>query len=288
MVYQVPKLFPTPDHKNVVFCTIGVVDRKGFSVLATDLVPNLHLLDTGQCFPLYYYEKLEDQKTENMFGGQKPDDHGYIRRDAITDFALTEFKTKYADAKIAKEDIFYYVYGLLHSPIYRAKYQNDLKKMLPRIPLLKDFWGYSKTGRALAEIHLGYETCKPYPLKEQIAEGAPKKPKDLYRVNEVGMKFPKEKKVEDKSQIIFNPHVRLTGVPLDAYNYVVNGKSAIECVMERYAITTDKDSGITNDPNEWSDDPRYIVDLVKRVVTVSLETNKLVTALPAFELLGAL
>lgn len=287
MVYHMPKIFPTKEHQNLVLSVIGVVDRKGFSVLLANVVPDLHLLDSGQYFPLYYYEKLEDQKTANMFGEQKPDKHGYIRRDAITDFALNEFKTKYTDAKITKENIFYYVYGLLHSPTYRSKYQNDLKKMLPRIPLLKDFWGYSKTGRALAEIHLGYETCEPYPLKEQIGEGAPKKPKDLYRVNEAGMKFPKEKKVEDKSQIIFNPHVRLTGIPLNAYNYVVNGKPAIECVMERYVITTDKDSGITNDPNEWSDDPRYIVDLVKRVVAVSLETNKLIAQLPAFELLGA-
>ena len=280
-------LIPSQRQSNVIVSIIGVADRKGFSALISTEIPSLHYLDTGQCFPLYYYEKLGDQKTGNIFGNQQPDKDGYLRRDAITDFALNEFKTKYADAKITKEAIFYYVYGLLHSPTYRSKYQNDLKKMLPRIPLLKDFWGYSKTGSALAEIHLGYETCKPYPLKEQIAEDAPKKPKDLYRVNEAGMKFPKEKKVEDKSQIIFNPHVRLTGIPLDAYNYVVNGKPAIECVMERYAITTDKDSGITNDPNEWSDDPRYIVDLVKRVVAVSLETNKLVAQLPAFELLGA-
>ncbi|MDZ4082411.1 MAG: type ISP restriction/modification enzyme, partial [Bdellovibrionales bacterium] len=285
-VYQIPKLFPTPEHKNLVIGVTGIGASKEFSSLITDVIPNLHTLDTGQCFPLYYYEQPED----DLLKTEKPDKHRYVRRDAITDWALKKFHDTFSDKKISKEDIFYCIYGVLHSPTYRENFENDLKKMLPRIPLCKDFWGFSKSGRALAKWHLEYETVEPYDLKEEIKPGAPKKIKDLYRVDESGMKWPKEKKVEDKTKIIFNGYVTLTGVPLDAYDYVVNGKSAIEWVMERYCITVDlnkkcEGSGIKNDPNEWSDDPRYIVDLVKRVVRVSIETNKIVKALPPLDII---
>ncbi|MGK5082985.1 type ISP restriction/modification enzyme [Bdellovibrionota bacterium FG-1] len=285
-VYQMPKIFPQIDSQNLMICVIGSGENNRFSALITKRLTEYKTFYNGQCFPLYYYEKIDDEGQGGLNLKEKVAKDGHIRRNAITDFSLNKFKDSYKNEKITKEDIFYYVYGLLHSPIYRSRYQNDLKKMLPRIPLLKDFWGYSKTGRALAEVHLNYETFKPYALKEGIIPGAPKNDKDRYRVNEAGMRFPKEKKIQDKTQIIFNPHVRLTGIPLEAYNYVVNGKSAVEWVMERYAVTTDKDSGIQNDPNEWSEDPRYIVDLVKRVVAVSLETNKLVAQLPLFELLA--
>ncbi len=287
-VGQMPKLFPTKTTKNVVISITGIGASKEFSSLATDIIPDLHMQDSGQSFPLYYYE--EYNSTDLLHKDEEPNEDGYIRRESITDFALSKFKTDYKDEKITKEDIFYYVYGLLHSPTYRIKYQSDLKKMLPRIPLLKNFWGYSKIGRQLADIHLNYESVKPHKLEEIISEKAPKKEKDLYRVNEAGMKFPKNKKIEDKTTILFNPYVSLKGVPLDAYDYVVNGKSAIEWIMERYRITTDlnskgEGSGIVNDPNEWSDDPRYIIDLLKRVVAVSVETNKLVAQLPKFELI---
>lgn len=286
MVYQIPKLFPTPRHQNLMICVTGVGVTKPFSTLIADDVPDIQLLANGQGFPMYYYEKTEAQNTTDMFdSASSPDEDGYIKREAITDFALEGFENVYGDAKISKEDIFYYIYGLLHSPTYRNKYQNDLKKMLPRIPFAKDFWGYSKKGRELADIHLNYESIEPFDLTEEIKEGAPKKAKELYRVNEAGMKFPKIKKQEDRTTIIFNQFVTLKGIPESAYEYVVNGKPAIEWIMERYAVTTDKDSGIKNDPNEWSDDPRYIVDLVKRIVRVSLETNRIVIELPKFELI---
>ncbi|HRK08756.1 MAG TPA: DEAD/DEAH box helicase family protein [Pseudobdellovibrionaceae bacterium] len=283
---QIPKLFPTPRHQNVLICVGGVVERKGFSVLATSEVPDVHLLDTGQCFPLYLYEK--PKKGENLdllLSDLKPDSDGYVKYDAITNFALQEFRTTYGDQMITKEDIFYYVYGLLHSSTYRNRYQHDLKKMLPRIPMVQNFWAYSSKGRELANLHISYESVEPFELDEEIKEGSPKKVKELYRVNEAGMKFPKVKKQEDRTTIILNQFVTLKGIPESAYDYVVNGKPAIEWIMERYAVTTDKDSGIRNDPNEWSDDPRYIVDLVKRIVRVSLETNRLVSELPKFELL---
>lgn len=285
-LYQIPKLFPTPEHKNLVIGVTGIGVTKPFSSLMTNNVPDIQLLANGQCFPLYCYEQAED----DLLKTEKPDKHGYVRRDAITDWALKKFQDTFSDKNISKEDIFYYIYGVLHSPTYRENFENDLKKMLPRIPLCKDFWGFSKAGRALAKWHIEYETVEPYDLKEEIKPSAPKKIEDLYRVDESGMKWPKEKKVEDKTKIIFNGYVTLTGVPLDAYDYVVNGKSAIEWVMERYCITVDlnkkgEGSGIKNDPNQWSDDSRYIVDLVKRVVRVSVETNKIVKALPPLDII---
>ena len=284
-LYQVPKLFPTTKHKNFVISVIGVVGRKGFSALIANEIPSLHFLDTGQMFPLYYYDKSGPGETADLFqSAMKPGNDGYIKRDAITDFAFERFRSTYRDQKITKEDIFYYIYGLLHSPTYRSKYENDLKKILPRIPCAKNFWGYSTKGRELAEIHLGYESIEPFDLKEEVRDGAPKKAKDLYKVNEAGMRFPKVKRQEDRTTIIYNQFVTLKGIPESAYDYVVNGKSAIEGIMERYVPTTDKDNGIKNDPNEWSDDPRYIVDLVKRIVRVSVETNRIVSELPKFEL----
>lgn len=288
-VYQMPKIFPTPEHKNLVFGVTGVGVTKSFSTTITDVIPDVQLLANGQCFPLYYYEK-PDKEVSGVLGQTtaKPDKLGYIKRDAITDFALNKFQKAYADQKLSKEDIFYYVYGLLHAPTYREKYQNDLKKMLPRIPLATDFWGFSKMGRELAKWHLNYETIEPYSLTEEIKEGSPKKAKDLYRLNR--MVFAKVKKEEDRTAIIYNNFVILKGIPLEVYDYIVNGKSALEWVMERYEVSTDlntkgEGSGIKNDPNEWSDDPRYIIDLVKRVVRVSVETNRIVRKLPNFELL---
>lgn len=287
MVYKMPSLYPTRNHQNEIISLSGVGAAR-FSSLVSDVLADVNLFTPNQCFPLYYYERYDSG--DLLQKNEKPDEYGYIRRDAITDYALTKFTVGYEDDGITKKDIFYYVYGVLHSPEYRAKYQNDLKKMLPRIPMLKDFWGYSKVGQKLAELHLNYEKVKPFKLQEIINDKAPKNEKDLFRVNKAGMKFPKEKKVEDKTTILFNPFVTLKGVPLDAYEYVINGKSAIEWIMEKYRITTDlnskgEGSGIVNDPNDWSDDPRYIIDLLKRIVTVSIETNKLVAQLPKFELL---
>lgn len=292
MIYLQPRLFPTNEHKNLAICISGVGASKPFSAIATDLMPNLHTVDTGQCFPLYYYEHKNDvdQKSLPENSSEKPDNYGYFKRDAITDFALNEFRAKYEDIEINKEDLFYYIYGLLHSQEYKNRYQNDFKKMLPRIPLLRDFWNYSNTGRKLAELHINYESVRPFDLKEVLSENSPKKENSLYAVSEQGMRFGKNGKEEDRTTIIYNSFLTLSGIPLDAYSYQVNGKSAIEWIVERYCITVDlnvkgEGSGIKNNPNEWSDDPRYIVDLLKRIVTVSVETNQLVSQLPKFELL---
>lgn len=280
MVYQVPKLFPTEHHKNVVISSTGVADRKGYSALVTDHVPNMHLTDTGQCFPLYWYEKVDADAApqgEMFAAADAPDADGYIRRDAITDWALEAFRAHYGDATISKEDIFWYVYGVLHSPEYKQRFAADLKKMLPRIPFAGDFRAFSDAGRKLGEWHLNYETVEPFPLTEDCKRLV--MDLDDYRV--VKMAFGKKAGKPDKSVIAYNPHLTLRDIPLEAYDYVVNGKPAIEWIMERYQVTTDKSSGIKNDPNDWSDDPRYIVDLLKRIVRVSVESMRIVQVLPA-------
>jgi predicted helicase len=184
---------------------------------------------------------------------------------------------------VTKEDIFYYVYGILHSPEYRRRFAADLKKMLPRIPLTKraaDFQAFAQAGRDLAHWHLNYETIEPYPVTEH-SETLVLDPAEHFKVHK--MTFGRKTKAIDKTTIIYNSHVTLSGIPLEAYDYVVNGNPAIEWNMERYQVTRDKDSGIVNDPNDWAKEhnqPRYIIDLLKRVVRVSLETMKIVAGLP--------
>ncbi len=288
MVYRIPRLFPTPSHPNIVISVTGIGASKPFSALVTDTIPNLHLHDTGQCFPLYYYEK-EDQSGETPIGKRfesvsrrsgSTEEAGYTRREAITDWALESFRKQYRDDSIGKEDIFYYIYGLLHSPEYRTWYENDLRKMLPRIPFVPDFWGFSKAGRELAHWHLDYETVDPWLLEEKKDENIISRmsPGEFYRVEE--MKFGKNGKEKDKTTIVYNNRITLSGIPLEVYEYVVNGKPALEWIMERYVVKVDKDSGIKNDPNAWSEDPHYILDLIKRIVRVSLETVRIVKGLP--------
>ncbi len=270
-VYQIPKLYPSPQHKNLCICIPSVGARQGFTSFIVDTLPDLHVYSDGaQCFPLYRYEE-RNADAPMLDLGLEADAGDYIRHDGISNFGLKQFRTAYGDPKIGKEDIFYYVYGLLHSTEYRSRFENDLKKELPRIPFAKDFWAFSKAGRKLAELHLNYETIEPYPVKEESHGN--------FRVTK--MRFPKK---GIRHTIHYNDTCMLSEIPDEAYEYIVNGKSAIEWLMERYAVTTDKDSGIVNDPNDWCDeqgDPRYIIDLVKRVIRVSIETMEIVKTLPA-------
>ncbi len=271
-MYQNKKIFPSPNENNVVICVSGIGGNKEFSTIISSALPDLQVVVNGQCFPLYYYEKTE-QEQASLFDRSQDE---YIRRDGVTDFIHKQARMIYGP-KVTKEDIFYYVYGLLHSPDYRTRYSADLKKMLPRIPLVdepKMFWAFSKAGRDLAQWHLNYETVDPYPAKV-------KKGSDNFIVDK--MRFAKKGKEVDKSTIIYNSAITVSGIPSEAYDYVVNGKSAIEWIMERYAVTMHKESGIRNDPNDWAKEqgePRYILDLLMRVIRVSLETVKIVEKLP--------
>lgn len=287
MVYQLPKLFPTPAHKNIAFGFTGRGATKEFSVLMVDTLPDLESISKAQWMSLYTYEPVVENDgglNLNLGGGEVVD--GYTRKENITDATLDTYRSTYGDEGIAKEDIFYYIYALLHHSEYREKYAADLKKMLPRIPLAKGFWEYSRVGRALAELHLGYESVEPYPLDEVASSPAPENLEErfeFYRVQK--LQFGPKK---DKTRIKYNGHLTLKGIPEEAHEYQVNGRSALEWVIDRYQVKTDKKSLITNDPNDYCravNNPRYIVDLIKRLVTVSLETQKLVGTLPHFEVL---
>ena len=276
MVYKNMELFPKNDMHNIVISISGLGSSKEKSVLMINRVANLNLLDAGtQCFPFYYYEKKSHTKP-TLFDSSKKDE--YTRHDAITDFIFERCQESYGK-KVIKEDIFYYVYGLLHSPDYRKTFANDLKKSLPRLPLVDkpaDFWAFSKAGRDLAELHLNYENQPS--CEEVIVSGAES---GNFHVDK--MRFPNK---EDKSVIQFNSDITLTNIPLEAYEYVVNGRSAIEWIMERYQIKVDKPSGIVNDPNDWAKEhgkPRYILDLLLSIITISMETNSVIKRLPAIK-----
>lgn len=278
MVYKMLSVFPHGVNKNVVICVTGTGGRRAdFSPIIVNCIPDLHLHSDGsQCFPLYYYEKKSIYQP-TLFDGD--DNAQYTRRDGITSFILERCRESYGP-RVTKEDIFYYVYGLLHSPDYRKAFVADLKKLLPRLPLVEkpaDFWVFSKAGRQLADLHLNYETQASCPnVKVEGAENG------KFRVEK--MRFGKtDAGAVDKSVIEYNSWIRLTGIPLEAYDYVVNGRSAIEWIMERYQVRTDKASGITNDPNDWAEEqgrPRYILDLLLSVITVSVETLRRVRELP--------
>lgn len=272
MLYQNKKLFPTPQHSNILFSVNGLGATVPFSTLAISNISDLGLISAGQCFPLYYYEE-NTSKQKGIFDEDNKND--YIRRDAISDFILERAKKQYGK-NVTKEDIFYYVYGFLHSKEYRETFANDLKKMLPRLPLVedvKDFWAFSKAGRALAELHLNYETVAPYTEAKITGDDG-----KSYTVEK--MRFPKK---DQKDTIIYNSKITVSNIPAKAYEYVVNGKSAIEWIMERYQITTHKESGITNNPNDWATEvgnPRYILDLLLSIINVSVQTVDIVEGLP--------
>ena len=296
-VGQMMKLFPDSSAKNIVIQVNSNFRGDGMIVLISDVLPDLHCNGDSQCFPLYLYDISEGEGEDELFSKYSTGTH--TRRDAITDTGLSHFQQAYPakseGSSITKEDLFYYIYGLLHSPDYRSRYADNLGKELPRIPAVKtiaDFRAFSQAGRDLAHWHLNYETvaCHPGVAIEEAAS-APADPERRYRVTK--MKFGKTKdasgkSVNDKSTVIYNEFITLKNIPLAAYDYIVNGKPALEWVMERQSVTTDKDSGITNDANLWATEtmgnPKYPLELFLRVVTVGLETMKVVNGLPGLKI----
>ena len=270
--YQLPLIFPKSDSKNILICVSGAGTSKDFSLLATDSIPDRDLKVHAQCFPLYYYEERQKQ-SRGLFDEDGDSEH--IRRDGVSDFILERSKKQYGKT-VTKEDIFYYVYGFLHSPEYREMFANDLKKMLPRLPLVedvRDFWAFSKAGRKLADLHINYETVPAYDGVKVSGLDS-----EFYTVEK--MRFPKK---DQKDTIHYNSKITVSNIPAKAYEYVVNGKSAIEWIMERYAVSTHKESGIKNDPNDWAAEvgnPRYILDLLLSIINVSVQTVDIVASLP--------
>ena len=280
MVCLQPEFFPTPDTQNLAICVSGIGASKEFSALMVDTVPDIQLIFNGQCFPRYRYISTEatGRQTSLTLGEVK-----HTRVDNIPDETVSRFQNHYHDKAIDADAIFYYVYGLLHGPDYKTRFASDLKKMLPRIPLtgsLKDFHAFSDAGRELAGLHVSYENAEGWPLtirdeQDDLGED------ERFQVKKMG--FGGTHRNPDKTTISYNTHVTVEGIPIKAYEYVVNGKSAIEWVMERYQKTQHKDSKIVNDPNEWSDNPRYILELLQKVVTVSMKTVEIVSGLPKLD-----
>ena len=292
-----PAIFPSSGVANLLICVSGVGARSGFSAFISNVITDLHTLDTGQCFPLYLYQQVDDMPfSDDLFPAAEGEIGMLQRRDAITDEGLAHFQKAYPGETITKEDLFYYIYGLLHSPDYRSRYADNLSKELPRIPAVKtfaDFRAFSQAGRDLARWHLNYETVALHP---GVTLDTGKTPANAltdadYRVTK--MKFAKTrdpetgKSINDKTTVIYNERITVKNIPLSAYDYIVNGKPALEWVMERQSVTTDKDSGITNDANLWATEtmanPKYPLELLQRVITVSLETMKIVASLPALK-----
>lgn len=280
-VYQMPRIFPNAATKNIAIMVKQRPADDSQLALIVNAPPELQTDGGAQIFPLYLYDEAAQASKDDLFAESV--EGGLRHRDAITDAGLAHFQSAYPGEQISKEDLFYYVYGIFHSPDYRERFADNLSKELPRIPAVKkaaDFWAFSRAGRALADLHLNYETVEPYPLTIE-AKGTLTDAD--YRVEK--MKFAKK---GDKTTVVYNHRITLKGIPEEAWDYVVNGKAALDWVMERQAVRTDKASGIVNDANDWAietmGNPKYPLELFQRVVTVSLETQKIVNALPALDI----
>lgn len=275
---QMPKIFPNDNYENLIIC-VSSDTRNTFTTLISNKIADLSFVPSCQCFPLYWYEEKAEEAKEKQMSLLAPteesSDDKYIKHDGVTNFIHNLAKEKYSH-KVTKEDIFYYVYGILHSEDYRTKFAADLKKMLPRIPLVdktEDFWAFSNAGRDLAKLHLKYEDQAPLSSVKVIGEEF-----GNFKVDKI-----KFKNKDNKSEIIFNNNIKITNIPNEAHEYLVNGKSPIECIMERYQVSVDSKSGIKNDPNDWAiehDNPRYILDLLLSVISLSVATVKIIKSLP--------
>jgi predicted helicase len=241
-----------------------------FSALMTSSVPNFHFMDTGKGYPLNFFKEVPESSDETLFGVDVDD----TKIDGISDWAYKLFRDKYK-TNISKEEIFFYVYGVLSAPDFIKRYRIELKKDSPRIPLLKEFQEYAKYGRKLSDLHLNYENLSNDFIKLDIIENV-KDVKKLYRIEK--MRFGKN---GNKSVIHFNQYITISNIPEELYSYFINGKTPIEWVMDRYVVKEDTDSGNLNDPNDYSEDPKYIFNLLLSVISMTKKVLELQKNLPA-------
>jgi len=315
------RYFPTPGHDNIGFYLTGVSSHYDFGALIVDTVPNLHVLDTGQFFPRWTWEPVGGRHAAeavmlDLSGGEDAEESGtavgqegevlggYRRVDNITDATLRSYQAAYG-SEVTKDDVFYYVYALLHSPEYRTRYGADLKKSLPHIPLVasrEDFVAFTTAGRGLADLHLDYESVKPTPLS--LAVDSQDVPWDLRETISPSllqvekMRYARVRRdgrlEDDKTSIVYNEHVTVSGIPTQAQDYLLGPRSGLDWLLDRYRVSTHKASGIVNDPNDWmaegagggptaSAQPRYLLDLIARITTVSVRTQEIVSSLPPLD-----
>ncbi len=281
---QQDRIFPDTESENRVICVPARGGKASFSLLMTDTLPDLHYVGDAQCFPRWRYEE-----PEGGIRGMRTE-----RIDNISDSALFAFRSRYGGgvSSVTKDDIFYYVYGVLHSPEYRERFANDLSKELPRVPMAPDprsgsgtgFHAFASAGRELAELHLGYETCDEFPLTAHLSR---RDLSDTGGLHAGDCIIDKKMKFADKAakeSLVVNSRLTLSGIPADAHRYVVNGRSPLEWLIDRYQVKKDKLSGIVNDANAWfADDPTALVSAIKRAVHVSVESARIIDALPPIE-----
>ena len=291
-------MFPTAEHDNVGIVLTAPASHFDFTPLATNLLPNLHTLDTGQFFPRWTWEPAEapagtldfgaDTTLEAKTGTEGEILDGYRRVDNITDEILSIYRDALG-GDISKDNIFYFVYGQLHDPNYRETYAADLKKMLPHVetPSSRErFDQLTEAGRMLMDLHVNYEDVDPYPVDVQVKKSADPDDRETWRVTK--MKWVKKKgpetgkNVNDTTTIIYSPKVTVSDILEEAERYLLGSRSALGWIIDRYQVKKDKASGIVNDPNDWCDEvgnPRYIVDLIAKVTRVAVETVRITDSL---------
>ena len=273
--YRTRYLFPN-NEQNLAIATSSIASFS-FHALAIKNLFDYNML-TGDAYPLYMFtdeSELPDSEGTLDFASPK----GTIRKDGISNWALNLFKTRYQDELISKEDIFYYVYGVFSSPEFIARFQNDARKSGPRLPFTKDFWTFSKLGKQLFELHSNYETLEPEEDVKVVVKSTKMKDSELYKVDK--MKFGKKSDgTKDLTRIIFNDHIEVMEIPLEAHDFVISGRSAIEWFVDQYKVTFDKDTLIVNDPNCFTGSSKDVFDDLLRVVRMSIETRSLLELFP--------
>ena len=289
--YRLPSLYPTAESENVGINVVDPGTTADLCVLTTDVMPDLHFLSTSSYYARW---RCEDAPSAPTLLDVVPSS---VRISNLNDEAIARFRAALGD-DLSDDDVFYYVYGVLHAPHFRSTFESSLKKEKPRVPLVESralFDAFAAAGRELCDLHVGYETVEPYPLTEEWADGAdPQANPNLLLVGTSKMSYTKAavpgtghgKRDLDRSRLRYNDHLTLSGIPPAAHEYVLGTRSGIDWIIDRYYIKTDKASGIVNDPNQWGlehGEPRYIVDLIKRVVTVSVRTVEIVAGLPSLE-----
>ena len=281
-----PKFFPAELCKanTGIFIANRSATSSAISALAVDAIPDLHLLNPdGRFYPRYNYGGLIRGKKNTLLSDF---DDNTRRVDNITPTALADYCARYG-LDVTADHVFAYVYAVLHSRDYRERYATDLAKLLPRIPNVANarlFHAFAEAGQQLLDLHLGYESAQPYDLFEECRLDVESNDPATYRVTK--MRFAGTRKNPDRSTLIYNDHITLRGIPDEVHDYIIGPRSALAWLMDRYQVKTHKASGIVNDPNDWATEhgqPRYILDLAKRIVTVSLETLRIVRDLPPLD-----
>jgi len=267
-----------------VFVSSGVGARSGFSILATPSLSDLQYIDNGQVFSVYAEQQQKKVIEISLFTQE-----GFAHNSNITIEIVNEFREFTNNSDTIIEDIFFYCYGVLHSPEYRRRFANNLAIQSPRVPLprsIQFFENYTSAGKLLFDLHKNFQQVNPYQIhvkQGDLSLTTQDDPKAFFRVEK--MKFALK---GDRSSVIYNKNITIENIPLEAYEYVVNGKPALEWVMERQCVKTDKASGIVNDANDYANEtmnnPAYPLELFQRVITVSLETMKIVKSLPKLDI----